>query len=276
MSKIFYSLSFLIVIGFSAKAHDNIIIRNDETVKTNVVQFDEKEVYFQEYAKDLESIRKPFFSLRLHSGYGYITANSNAALNKMVSYGYDLAAAKDYYNRFRNTLLTGASFHFTPFQYKYYALGLGLTYINQTSSSSITGWVDPSDGVHLQYGTYTETIYTNLYAFSIRHNLFLDKQKQITLYEESGMGLLTYRNEHQFIYTPLLLKAFSPGYYTKAGVEVDLLKWLSFDINAGFFWSFFNHFSVDNGYSVQQNSLPTGQYESLAKVTIEAGLSFKF
>lgn len=227
-------------------------------------------------ANKLPVKKQPPFSLNLFSGYGYIIANTNDAVYKMTGYGYDLAPAKNYYDNLKHNWRNGASLHYTPFQYRYYALGFGLAFINQTSSSSITGRVTPGDGMHWQYGTHSETIYANLYAFSLRHNFFLDQEKHLTIYEESGMGLSTYRNELVFLYAPLLLKAFTTGYYSKTGLEIELYRWLSFDVNAGYFLSMFNTFTAYNGYSTQQMTLPSGQYESLGKVTVEAGVTIKF
>lgn len=243
---------------------------------------DVSNVLQQDSAIDTNSLKKlpikkqPPFSFNLYSGYGYIIASTKDAIYKLTNYGYDFAPAKSYYDKLKHNWRTGASLHYTPFQYRLYALGFGLAFVNQTSSSSITGRINTGDGMHWKYGTHSETIYANLYAFSLRHNFFLDKEKHFTIYEESGMGLSTYRNEFLFAYSPMLLKAYSTGYYSKTGLDIELCRWLSFNVNAGYFLSMFNTFTANNGYSTQQMILPKGQYESLAKPTVEAGVSLKF
>jgi hypothetical protein len=218
----------------------------------------------------------PRFSFQIHSGYGYLTASSAAAASNLVRYGFDSSLANDYYKRFRNTILSGVSFQFTPFEFKYYALSVGLTYMNQMSSSSISGTVDPGDGVHFYNGTYSEHIYANHYGLSLRHTFFFNKTKKTNVFLEGGSGLVTYRNELHFLYSPMLLKSVAPGSSIKLGLETDLTKFLSININAGYYLAILKNITVNNGLVVQETTLPKGNYESLGKITLLAGLSYKF
>lgn len=218
----------------------------------------------------------PRFSFQIHSGYGYLTASSTAAANNLVRYGFDSSLANDYYKRFRNTFLSGISFQFTPFEYKFYALSFGLIYMNQTSSSSISGRVDPGDGVHYYNGTYSEQVYVNHYGLSMRHTLFLNKTKKTNVFLEGGSGIVTYRNEFHFVDVPMLLKSIAPGSFIKVGMETNLTKHLAFNINTGYYLAFLKNITVNNGLIVQETTLPKGNYESLGKITLFAGLSYKF
>jgi len=216
------------------------------------------------------------FSFQIHSGYGYLTASSTAAANTLAGYGFNSSLANEYYKRFRNILLSGVSFQYIPFEFKYYALSFGLIYMNQMSSSSISGTVDPGDGIHYYNGTFSEQVYVNHYGLSMRHTFFLNKTKKTNVFLEGGSGFVTYRNELHFLYSPLLLKSVAPGSYIKLGLETKLTKFLSVNINAGYYLAFLKNITVNNGSDIQKMTLTDGNYESLGKITLLAGLSYKF
>ena len=218
----------------------------------------------------------PRFSFQIHTGYGYLSASSKAASDNLVGYGFDSSLANDYYKRFRNTILSGISFQYIPFEFKYYALSFGLSYMNQMNSSSISGTVDPGDGVHYYNGTLSEQVYINHYGLSIRHTFFFNKTKKTNIFLEGGSGFVTYRNELHFIYTPLLIKSIASGSYIKLGVEKNITKYLAFNIDAGYYLAFLKNITVNNGSNVQEITLSDGKYESLGKITLLAGLSYKF
>jgi len=220
--------------------------------------------------------KKDPFLINLNSGYGYLLGNTKAARDNLVNYGLEQTAANNYFAKYHNVLISDFSVLYNCIDLDRSTFSLGLTYVNTYNGSEVAGIYDIQDGIHLQYGTYSEDIFTNLYALSLRFTFYTSQNKNSIIYFEGGNGLLTYRNKLKYGYSPMLITAITSGSFSRFGYGFRITSSLWIDINAGLFTAINKKYKIENKYSEQEITLSKSQYESLSKATLSIGLSYKF
>lgn len=216
------------------------------------------------------------FSVGLSSGYGFLIGNSDDSRNELIRMGLDPKLATEYYKEYRNSLLTGLSFQYNIVNTDWLTFGAGLSYTNTSSGSKKEGRLDPQDGVNYLYGIYSEDIYTNLYAFLLRFSFYPDRKKITTIFMESSQGLLSYRNEMIRGSDASLLTGQTLGFDSKIGFGVMIFKNTWVDLSGGITGGMMRHFTLRNAYTSTKISFPENQFESLLKLSMQLGVSYKF
>jgi hypothetical protein len=131
--------------------------------------------------------------------------------------------------------------------------------------------------VHYLNKTYSEDIFTNLYAVSLRLTFFPDNKGNTMLYFETNNGILTYWNKmRQVVASPYLITSKTLGSFDKIGFGFKLSNPLWLDINAGLTGGLVRKFELTSRTSSRTIIFDNNQRESLIKIFVTIGLSYKF
>lgn len=206
----------------------------------------------------------------MNGGPGYLLASSKDAEDYMVSLGLTSAQARSYYKDLKLGLYADADLTFliTP------NYGAGIKYKFFDASSSLEGFFDPQDGVHLIYTTYKEQIYVNFFGASFLYQQSMGNQNLFRLNSAFSFGLATYRNEAEYLNGFYLLKGKNFGTGTSIGLEYFITSYFSVGADLSAFYSSIRKIKITDGTNTSTVDLEKENYENLTRLDLSFGIRF--
>ncbi|MGF7138567.1 hypothetical protein [Roseimarinus sediminis] len=232
---------------------------------------------YNEKALYQENNDKSKFSVQLQSGYGSLLASSTEAMHQLIVLGFDYDPARRYYQELRSTLVNSIALQYQLFTIRGYQLSMGISYQNMFNHSlAESAQINVDDGIHKVNGTFEEKIYTNYYAYGLRHTFTMGAKRKSAISLEAGTGLVSYRNQLILAHSPVLIQGLAPAYYSQLAYAFRITPALSLDVTGGLFAAVLKNLKVSTPYSSQRSELSSDQYESLSRAYVKAGLTYHF
>jgi hypothetical protein len=212
----------------------------------------------------------PFERLRLgvNGGFGYLLSSSKTAEEDMVDQGFTLKNAKSYYRDMRSGLYanTELTWMIAP------DYGAGIKYKFFDTSSRTEGFVDPLDGINIYYTTYKEHIYVNYLGASCFFHQSISSLKSFKLNSGYSIGLVTYRNEAEYLNEYYLLTGKNIGMDISIGLEYFITRYFSVGTDLSVFYSSIHKIKITDGSNTTTVNLEKANYENLTRLNLSLGL----
>jgi hypothetical protein len=212
------------------------------------------------------------FRFGLSGGAGYLLGSTQNAEDQMVFQGFTFDQAESYYNDMKLGVSAIADLYLLiPVNY-----GVGIKYKLFFNSASTEGFIDPQDGVHLYYTTYSEKIYVNFAGASFYYQETFGNQKSLVLSSTLSLGLTTYRDEAEYLHGYYLLTGKNAGFDLGIGLEYFLTSRISLGADLSAFYSSIRKVKITDGTSTSTIELDKDNYENLSRIDLSAGIRIYF
>lgn len=284
----------------AAYSQDKIITQNNDTIDCRIIRVSRNTIYFDLITSGirtsgslpLNSVQNYFFSagtiageegitgitsggrlqFEISAGPGYLTAGTKEAREVLVSQGAEPGRVQSYYKNLKTGWNAGAglTYMITP------EMGMGIRYKFFCTSGNLKGFFDPQDGVHLLYGNYGEKISVNYYGSSLSYHLRPGSQKLFLTYVSYSLGMVTYRNEAEYINNYLLFSGRNLGIDVSAGLEYFISDNLSVVAGLSSFLSTLRKLKVTDGTNSTSIKLEKENYENLSRIEFLLGVRLYF
>jgi len=282
----------------TAYSQDKIITVNNDTIECKINKISHSTIFFDITSKGIKSTgklplnrvlnytvsqkatpEKPIYvntynfeRLRfgMNEGLGYLLASSKKAEKYMISQGLAADKAQSYYRDLKSGMNAYADLTclITPI------FGAGIKYKFFDTSSSIEGFFDPQDGVHLIYTTYKEQIYVNYFGAMVYYQQFIGSQEPLRLNSTCSIGLATYRNEAEYLNGYFLLTGKNLGADASLGLEYFISRWFSVGTDLTAFYSSIRKVKITDGSNTTKVDLEKEDYENLSRLELSIGIRF--
>jgi len=285
----------LLSAGYS---QDKIVTLNNDTIDCKIIRISHNTIFFDIATRGVKSsgklplngilnytislnsgLEKPKaitadlferFRLGINSGPGYLLSSSEKAEDLMVSQGLTADQAKSYYKDMKSGLGANADLTFliTP------DIGAGIKYRFFDTSSRTEGFIDPQDGVHLIYTTYSEQIYVNYIGAMFSFNQLIGNRESFKLNSACSFGLTTYRNEAGLFNGYFLATGKNFGTDASIGLEYFITRWFSVGADLSGFYSSIRKMEITDGTDTLTFDLDKEDYENLTRLELSLGIRF--
>jgi hypothetical protein len=292
----------IILLGFvhSVNSQDKIITINYDTIDCKINKVSHNTIYFdlnnwgvkssgkiplnnvlnyiisgnpnQEVQKSADKGSGKKVRFGLGGGAGYLIGSTQNAEDQMVSQGFTFDQAQSYYNDMKLGISANADFYMLINS----DYGAGIKYKFFYNSSSIEGFVDPQDGVHLYYTTFRENIYVNFAGASLFYQQFIGSKKSLALNSALSLGLTTYRDEAEYLHGYYLLTGKNVGADFNIGLEYFLSSRFSLGADLSAFYSSIRKMKITDGISTSTIELEKENYENLSRIDLSVGIRIYF
>lgn len=295
-------LAVIFFLGFipAVFSQDKIITINNDTIDCKINKVSRSTIYFDlntlgvkssgemrlnkvsgyfvakkispEVQKKTDSGSGNRFRFGISGGAGYLLGSTQNAEDQMVSQGFTFDQAESYYNDMKLGISANADLYLLiPPNY-----GAGIKYKFFFNSSSIEGFIDPQDGVHLYYTTYREKIYVNFAGASFFYQQTIGSQRSLVLSSILSLGLTTYRDEAEYLHGFYLLTGKNAGFDLGIGLEYFLTSRISLGADLSVFYSSIRKIKITDGTSTSTIELDKENYENLSRIDLSAGVRIYF
>jgi len=294
------SVIFLYLIPSEGYSQDKIITLNNDTIDCKITKISRNTIYFDLFSSGIRSsaslpldniknyaisaigindekrtadfISSNRFRLALSGGAGYIMASSDKAEEALTNLGLEAGKARSYYRNMKTGWSGNAdlTFMLTP------DLGAGLRYKFFYTGGSINGYFDAQDGVHLIYANYGEKIYVNYYAALISYHQFIDSYERFRLSAGCSIGMVTYRNEAEYMNSYYLITGKNIGTDFNIGLEYFFTDHIALGADLSAFYSRLSKMKMSDGTNSQSIDLDKDNYENLSRIELLLGIRFYF
>ncbi len=284
----------------AAYSQDMIITNNNDTIDCKITRISRNTVYFDvftsgirtagsiplsnvrnyaisatgipDYVKIPASTSTSRFRIGINAGAGYLTAGSGKAEEALVNQGLEASKAKSYYKNLKTGWSAGADLSYMITT----DLGTGIKYKFFYTSGNVDGFFDPQDGVHLIYGSYGERIFINYYGALFSYQQYFGSAEEFRFYSGYSLGMVTYRNEAEYISSFYLLTGKNFGTEGTIGLEYYLTDHLSAGADLSAFYSSLRKIRMTDGTNTTTIDLDKENYENLTRFELSLGLRFYF
>jgi hypothetical protein len=300
MKKILAAAIILLVSVPTVYSQDKIITINYDTIDCKIIKVSHNTIFFDlndrgvkssgklplgnvlnytvsgkkdpEVQKSTETVSGKKVRFGLSGGAGFLIGSTQNAEDQMISQGFTPDQAKSYYNDMKLGISANADFYLLiPPDY-----GAGIKYKFFYNSSRTEGFVDPQDGVHLYYTTYSEKIYVNFAGVSFFYQQFIGSKKSFLLNSALSLGLTAYRNEAEYLQGYYLLTGKNAGADLNIGLEYFLTGRVSLGADLSAFYSSIRKVKITDGINTSTIELEKENYENLSRIDLSAGIRIYF
>lgn len=211
------------------------------------------------------------WKIAINGGIGYRISSTKDSKQIFIQQGFEESQVDGYFNGIKWGPKASAQVHYLLKN----GYGIGIDYQFHTSSGSMTGIIDPGDGVTLYYGEVTDNVFTNYIGFSLYENMWI-KPNKWNFYAQSSVGITFFRQENITFYTPILITGKALGVNLEAGLEYFINKNVAAGLNLNCFFSTISKATFDDGSSNMEVKFEKEQREGLSRLDSAAGLKFYF
>ncbi len=301
MKKILPVAFFLFGLLSAGYSQDKIITLSHDTINCRINKIANNAIFFEVFTKGVRTSGKiplknvinytiqarttenkkekkanntdTFERLRLATigGIGYLLASSKDAEAAMVNnLGLTSTLAKSYYRDMKLGLHASSSLTFliNP------EYGAGITNKFFYTSAGLKSFIDPQDGVHLIYASYTEKIFVNYFGAMFFAQQAIGTKKTFKMNSSCSFGLATYRNEAGYLKDYYLLTGKNIGTDVSIGFEYFINRYFSLGADLSAFLSSIRKIKITDGINTTTIDLEKEKFENLSRIEFSAGLRF--
>jgi len=224
----------------------------------------------QEKTQETE-INSQKWRIAVNGGIGYRLASTKDTKEMLIQQGYSSSQVDSYFKSIKwGPKLSGQVHYMLNSSY-----GLGIDYQFHQSSGSITGIIDPGDGLTLYYGTTEDKIFTNYTGLSFYGNQWIIENK-LNWVAQTSIGLTLFRQENISFYTPVLITGKALGINFQTGLDYMITNNIALGLYLNYFQSTISKIEVNDGTTSSTVDLDKEMYEGLSRLDVGFGASFYF
>ncbi len=209
--------------------------------------------------------------IALNGGVGYRLASTKDTREILIQQGYSQSQVDKYFKSIKWGPKASGQVHYMLIS----NYGVGIDYQFHQSSGSITGTIDPGDGLTLYYGTTEDKVFTNYAGLSLYGNQWIIENK-LNWVAQTSIGLTLFRQESISFYTPVLITGKALGINFQTGLDYMITKSMALGLYVNYFQSTVSKIEVNDGSSTSTIELEKEMYEGLSRLDAGFGVSFYF